>query len=460
MEILVKDLREVLELVRPLIPKNTTLPATRNLLIEGDRALATDLETFVTIQLDQSTPEPIMAPVLHALELLKRVPGNAVAMLTPTKTGLMIKAAGTTATLSHEKVDDFPPLPSDLLEHELVMDGSALMDALVEQARFAARDESRPVLNAVCLHLDNPVEVVAADGFRLSIRTLPGDLSQHHRNLILPLGAIRVLAHLWKLEAGVPDLSGVATMAEAAVAKRLVRIQYNDTQMRVTFGRITLGSRLMQGSFPNYRQLVPKEESSSVSFMGQDFLRAISLIGDIAKDGSAVARMEWEDGTMHLSARAGDVGEVGTDLALLSCSFPGKIAVNCSYLLAYAKAVPGVVTMKTTTPSSPVLLLSEGQPQVVLMPMFVQWGGEGPQPAPNAEGTPNPAGQDESEDSNEDQTVPNQESATAAEDAHQPPVETTDHDGEAEPPTTGNAAAPAKARAKKKSGSSKVEKAT
>ncbi len=379
MEILVKDLREVLELVRPLIPKNTTLPATRNLLIEGDRALATDLETFVTIQLDQSTPEPIMAPVLHALELLKRVPGNAVAMLTPTKTGLMIKAAGTTATLSHEKVDDFPPLPSDLLEHELVMDGSALMDALVEQARFAARDESRPVLNAVCLHLDSPVEVVAADGFRLSLRTLQGDLSQsrlHRDNLILPLGAIRVLAHLWKSEAGAPDLSGVATMAEAAVAKRLVRIQYNDSQIRVTFGRITLGSRLVQGSFPNYRQLVPKEESSSISFMGQDFLRVISLIGDIAKDGSAVARMEWESGLMHLSARAGDVGEVGTDLALLSCSFPGKIAVNSAYLLAYAKAAPGVVTMKTTTPSSPVLLLSEGQPQVVLMPMFVQWEGE------------------------------------------------------------------------------------
>lgn len=376
MDIPVKDLRKVLELVRPLIPKNTSLPATRYLLIKGGRAMATDMEVSVTIQMDHSSPEPIMLPVLHVLELLKRVPGASIATLTPTKTGLVIKAAGTAATLKHEAAGDFPVLLSQSLEHELVMDGGALVEALVEEAQYAAKEDSRPMLRAVCLHLDNPVEVVAADGFRLSIRTLPGDLSQHSRNLIVPLAAIRALAHLWKTAASTPDFTVAASLAEAVVAKRLLRIQYNDDMARLTFGRITLTSQLVQGSFPNYRDLVPKAESSTVSFMGQDFHRALSLIGGIARDGSAVARMEWGGMTMKLSAHAGDVGEVATELPLLSCSGTGKIAVNCTYLLAYARAVSGVVTMKTTTPSSPLLLLSEGQPQVVLMPMFVQWDGQ------------------------------------------------------------------------------------
>ncbi|MDP2661944.1 MAG: DNA polymerase III subunit beta, partial [Dehalococcoidia bacterium] len=218
----------------------------------------------------------------------------------------------------------------------------------------ATRDD-RPVLLGVCLSLGETVEVAAADGFRLAVREVPGSLPHHNKRVILPAGAVRALAHLWKLAGSAPDVHDMASVADLATARRLLRLEYSQTHARFTFGRVALRTQLIQGDFPRYHQLIP-EATSQVACMAGDLRRGVDLLARLASGGSGIIRLSWEGDTLTLEGGNEDEGRASTTVPLVHGGGKGYIAVYSRYLRDALHNQEGIVTLGTTTPSSPMTL--------------------------------------------------------------------------------------------------------
>lgn len=374
MEIQVSKLREalaLLELVAPKKPK--TLPVLANVQLGDGRAVATNLEMAVSVSLPEAQ-EPMLLPLVQAMLFLTYAPGYLLARVSQENGRVNIAVGNMETSLIAEgkRDDDYPPIPQVKADGEGVLDGDALVKALEAVLPYAATEDTRPVLEGICLTLGEKVEVAGADGFRLAWETVPGKLGTEGK-LIIPPNTVKVLGQLWK-KGATPDMGSAADPASIALAKRLIRFGWQTSKalMEMRFGGITITTQLIQGTFPHYEQLVPTDTSLSVTFYGEDIIPALEQVKGLAKNTSGIVRLAWESDRLKVSARAEDVGETTVAIPARS-STPGQTAVNIGYLLKYFPG-KGEVTMSTASPQSPILFTHRGTPHVVMMPMFVQWG--------------------------------------------------------------------------------------
>lgn len=369
MEIQVRRLREALEALAPAVPHKTTLPVTTQVLLGGGRAVATDLEVAASVELAEAE-EPMLLPHKGALEFLRYAPGHKVALITPAKGKVSVAVDGMETTLDAGAPEDFPPMPENGGESEGVLDGDALVRVLVAVLPCAATEQDRPVLAAVHLTTGEVVEVVAADGFRLAWERIPGKLSGPSMNI--PARAVEVLEHLWKRGA-MPELGDVKDLAGVALAKRLIRLNWGNERLQLRFGGMVLVAKLIQGTFPNYHQLIPSETAPSFTLFAEDMERALRQVRKVAETGSGIVRLVWEGEKLTVSARAAEVGETSVPIPVTS-SAPGRTGLNLGYLLEYFKGRSGVVTMAPSGgEAGPVLFSHRGTPHTLIMPTFVQW---------------------------------------------------------------------------------------
>ena len=195
--------------------------------------------------------------------------------------------------------------------------------------------------------------------------------------MLVSTGTVEVLAHLWK-RAARPDLENVSDPAGLAKAKRLMRLAWSDARLQVSFGDIAVIAQLIQGSFPNYRQLIPSSFTATATIMAEDMERALRQLALAARDGSGIVRLIWEGEQLLISAKS---EKFETSLPVpATCSAPGKVAVSLKYLMEYCRGRIGKITLSWSSPSSPILFSQRDHPHVVVMPMYVKWDGDQPEP--------------------------------------------------------------------------------
>jgi len=271
-------------------------------------------------------------------------------------------------------VDDFPPLPRVKGESEGVLNGDALVRALIAVAPYAATEEARPVLTGVCLTTGDQVEAAAADGFRLIWESVPGKLSGP--SMIIPVRAVFILEHLWK-KAAAPDLTNVRDLAHLAVAPRLIRLNWGENLLETrnllefSFDAVTLIVTLIQGSFPDYRRLIPTETQPPVTVFAEEMERALAQVTPVAKGAKGIVRLVWEGEVLHVSVK-GEEKEVTVPVPA-QFTEPGRTAHDIRYLREYFKGRSGTVTIFPSETKGPVLFTHQGRPHVVIMPMFIEW---------------------------------------------------------------------------------------
>jgi len=394
MQVQVEKLRQALRLLEPVVPSKPTLPILKYVWLGEGKAVATDLEAAITISAIGEPGAEGVCLLYHTLTtLLDSVPGHLTATITPDGKTATLTAGRTRATLAALPVEDYPPIRDFTPEHEVAVDGDALVRALTAVLSSAAAvDDKRPVLQTVCLTLGESPEAAAADGFRLAWEPIPVKLPGEG-NLLIPTGTVRALAHLWKHAPKPPQLNGVADPARLAMAKRLVRLEYSPDRLRVSFGEVSLLTQLVTGTFPNYRNLIPKEGAVSVTFDPGDLTRVIKGMLKMARDGSGIIRLSWGDNELQAEVRVADLGPTITSIPAL-CQGEGRISFNYLYLLDYLKGKQDLVTLATAGDRAPGLFSYHGTPHFVLMPMFVASDGPGqgttPPTEPGGPGAPEP----------------------------------------------------------------------
>ena len=377
-----ENLSRGLAVVGRAVASRPTLPVTQNVLLSTDqnmlRLSATNLEIAMTTWVGAMVEEEgsVTVPARLLTEFVSSLGSDRIDLeMDPGSRVLQIKSGRSQANINGTDASEFPPIPS---VEDAVMaraQPSALRTSITRVAFAAATEESRPVLTGVEVKLkEGAFTMAAADGFRLAVHR--GELFQpvsEEMSVIIPA---RTMTELQRL-LGDRD-EPVDIMLTPQRGQVMFRLRGGDT--------VELVSQLLQGTFPNYDQLIPQGYTTRAILDLQQTLRAARTAAIFARDGSNIVRMhvmpngEAEEGTggrLVISARSEEVGdnEDVVDVAELEGE-EGKIAFNSRYLLDVLSVLErGRVAIETTTSSSPgVFKPTDSDDYVhVVMPMFVQW---------------------------------------------------------------------------------------
>jgi len=388
MEIQVNKLRELMELLKPAVPKKSALPITAYIRLGEGKATATDLETMIIADLPEAE-EPMLLPFASIAEMLKYVPGNEMIKIEAQNKKVSLAWSGGTANYPTQAIQAFPLLPEMPTRAEGTIDGDTLIAAMLAALPYAATDEARPVLSGVTLVLGSPIEVAAGDGYRMSHQVLALSFPLEEK-IIVPAHAVRVLGHVFAKTPRTPP-SSADSLIPIITAKRQLHIALTgENKVRLDLGRTaSVVINLVQGSPPDFLKLIPKGEPILQSQVFAPQLEAaVKRVRAIAKDGKNIVRLVFADGNLTVSAKAEDQDISATVDTLNTQGEPGRTALDYTYLLDYLSGKQGIVTVAQYEKTSPVAFQYQNSPRVLIMPMFVEWGDEKPTAAEEAEPEP------------------------------------------------------------------------
>jgi len=391
MQMRVDRLREAFNLLGPAVPKNPLIKALGCILLKDGYAVVNDLETAIALEFPEAEGACLL-PFRTLHDLLKRVPGNEIMAFQQTNTHLELSWPGGKATYTTFDPQDYPPFPQVAVQAEKSVDGDSLVPALVSLIPYCATETTRPVLCGVAMALGENIQLAAADGFRLGVLQVPVSFPADGINtIIIPAHAIELLEHLWK---HTPRPTPVAdSFVGLVIARRELQLAVGNEMLSARFEMVTMVTKLIAGSFPNYQQLIPTDNPITVKFFAPELDRVLRGLSTLAREGSKIVRLSWTETTMTLGAKS--EGDADIEMALpVTASAPGRIGLNIGYLLEYLKGKQGLVTLGVKTPTSPALLQHSASPLTVVMPIFVQWPGD-PVPEKPPEATKEDEGESE-----------------------------------------------------------------
>jgi DNA polymerase III sliding clamp (beta) subunit (PCNA family) len=416
LEIKVSKLREVMDLMKPVVPKKPTVKSVACLSLGNGKAVATDLETMVIANLPEAK-EPMLLPYASIAEMLKYVPGNETLKVEEKSKKIYLSWNGGNASYPTEDPMDFPIMPELPVRADGLVDGDILVAAMLAALPYTATDTTRPVLSGVTLVLGTPIEVAAGDGFRMSHQVL-GLSFPLEEKIIVPAHGVAILDHVFAKTPRTPPTTA-DSLIKVVTAKRQLRVALiGDNKLRLDFGTTaSVVINLIVGKPPEWLALIPKGEPVLQSQIFSPQLEAAAKrVRTIAKDGSDIVRLEFTEGKLKVSARGDDQEISATMDTLHTHGEPGRTALNQKYLLGYLSGKQGIVIFSKYTDTGPVVFEYQKSPRVLIMPMAVQWSDEAP-PAekaePPAEATNETSDADADEESNTDESESSREEATA-----------------------------------------------
>ncbi len=370
-----ENLNRGLNIVGRAVATRTTLPITNNVLLATDdgrlKLVATNLEMAISCWIGAKIEDEgaITVPARLLTEFVSSLPNDNIDInLSPQTKTLGLKCARFEARISGVDAREFPPIPSVEEGINTSVEVETLTRGINQVVFAAATEESRPVLTGVSTKFEgDKVTLAAADGFRLAVFDLPlAEPVESTTEVIIPA---RTLSELNRL---------VADQEEPV----LITLNPNKSQALFRLKNIELVSQLVQGSFPNYSQLIPQSYNTRVIVSVDDFLRATRTASIFARDGSGIVRLvispgsEAGPGKISVSARSEEIGEDTGEIDATVEGDEAKIAFNGKYLNDVLSVLrESQVALETTNPSSPGLIRPVGTDNYthVVMPMFVQW---------------------------------------------------------------------------------------
>jgi len=368
-----ENLAKGLSIVGRAVSPRSTLPVLGNVLLATDagrlKLSATNLEVGINCWIGAKVEEDgaMTVPARTFIDLVGALPPERVDMelIVHTQT-LNLRAGRSEANVKGIDAQEFPLVPVPEGEGGIPIEPEVLRTAIEQVALAAATDESRPILTGVLAKFeDTQLTLAAADGFRLSVRTIPLPRPVPDPfSIIIPARALTELGRI----SGEQEEPIVITVTPT---RNQVLFQLTD---------IVLVSQLIDGNFPDYRQIIPVDLTTHTVVDTATFLKACKAALIFARDAAHIGRLhitpgsELAPGHMTVSATS---AETGDDVSEMDASIEGEeieVAFNVRYLIDVLSVVgTPQVGLDTTTPSSPGVLRPIGDIDFthVIMPMHL-----------------------------------------------------------------------------------------
>ena len=262
--------------------------------------------------------------------------------------------------------DDFPILPEVKKEKVFKINGSILQEMIHKTIFAVSTDETSYVLNGVYFQVENEkLKMVATDGHRLAYihKKLEGK-GEGKANVIIPTKTLNELSKV---------ISDVAK-GKAEKEETIVEVITTENQIKFTVEGVEIISRLIEGQFPNYEQVIPKDSDKKVEVSTTELSSATKRVAILTSEKSNSIRYQIKAGKISISSKTPDMGEAKEEI---DASYKGEeisIAYNAKYVLDVLKNVgTDQVSIELTQPLSPGILKPKGDTDYlcVIMPMRV-----------------------------------------------------------------------------------------
>ncbi len=371
--VLQENLAHGLNIVSRAVSPRSTLPVLANVLVATDegrlRLSATNLELGITCWIGAKIEEEgsTTIPARTFTDLVSTLPSDRVEMSLNVRTQSINVVCGSSNTdIKCIDAQEFPPIPVPDLGQGIQINVADLKE-MIQQVVFAAStDEARPILTGVLVTLQgNKIGLEAADGFRLSVRK--AELSTSVPRPIKAVIPARALAELARI-AG--DGDQVLTMV----------IPPGRGQVIFRMKDIELASQLIEGSFPDLEQVIPRSYQTRTVLSTGAFLKACKQAEIFAREGSHIARInitpggDMQPGTVEISGHSEETGSNQTTVDASIEGPPILIAFNVRFMREVLDVIKSPnVALETTADTSPGVIRPVGEENFlhVIMPMHL-----------------------------------------------------------------------------------------
>ena len=320
---------------------------------------ATDMDVSLRVPLSAETVREgtVVLPARLLLDVVRSLPAAEVSLeLRAAEQDVELISGGATFHIRTLRTEDFPPFPEPSSEDGVSVPVAAFVETALKVAGSASRDETRPVLTGILVSAtDRELRMVATDSYRLSVKETA---------LEAPLASA--------FEVNVPARA-LQELARVAAATEEGQLKVSVLQNQVVFelDGVVLSSRLIDGQFPNYRQLLPETFEHELRIAGPELTEVVRRISLLAQK-NAPLRLAFKPGELTVSAQTPDVGEALESMPVPFQGEPLEIGFNPDFLRAGLEAVEeGDVVLKLISPLRPGLIESgdDGGFQYLIMPI-------------------------------------------------------------------------------------------
>ncbi len=350
-----------LQQVQHVVSTRTTLPILSNVLLEaqdGELTLTTnDLDVGVSAKVtaDVETPGATTLPARKLVNIVKELPAQEIEIDVDADHVASITCGPSFFKILGLTHDEFPALPNFDNAKEFKFPQATLRDSLKKTSYAISTDETRYVLNGIYFAFENNTLImVATDGRRLAMvdHELEFPKSQE-TTMIVPTKAVNELQRL------LGD-SGDVTIAIA------------ENQVAFKLEKLILVSRLIEGNYPNYRQVIPEKTVDRITLERESFLKTVNRVSLLTSDKSHSLKLVFGEDNIDIMANSPEIGEARESLAVSHKGNQFSIAFNPEFLMAPLRNLDtDEVYLHLIDEMSPGVLKIDTSFLYVLMPMRV-----------------------------------------------------------------------------------------
>jgi len=352
-----------LQAVQNVVSTRTTLPILSNVLLRAEdthlEITATDLDVTVACKVEAKITKPgaTTLPVRKLFGIVRELNGD-IEIETDDKNIASIRSGSSFFKIHGLAAEEFPPLPHFKDDKKVALSQDTIRGMLRKTAFAVSTDESRYVLNGIFISLkEGKMTFVATDGRRLALVDEEVDLGEKSSGeFIVPAKAVNELTRLLQ-DKGTVEIKFGENQASFALQ--------NENSFSVL-----LITKLIEGNYPNYRQVIPGEAKERISLGREEFQQALRRAEIMTSEKANSVRLTFGKNTLAITANSPEVGEARETLAV---NYKGKemaIAFNPRYLIEALNALTeDDVYFELIDELSPGVLKINGPFLYVVMPM-------------------------------------------------------------------------------------------
>jgi DNA polymerase-3 subunit beta len=356
-----ENLKRGLGITSRISTGSTTLPVLNNVLIKTDegglRLSSTNLEmgvnTWIRCKVDEQGG--ISVPAKTLVDLINNLPNDNVT-LTAENNQLLIETSNYQTKIKGLAPDEFPLIPQIEEQNPVEIKSKDLRTAISQTAFAAAYSETQPEISGILFSFEeNKLKLVATDRYRLAEKSIDvkGAVA---KTLIVPNKAVQ-------------ELSKVLGTADGDVTQ----IFFTQNQVMFKTEETELTSRLIDGQYPDYKQIIPTEFNTEIDLAADELSAAMRTAGIFTQTGNNVSLEFEEPSKLMISSSSGDLGESKLNIPCTVTGEAGRIIFNHRYILDCLSTI-GVknVTFQIINENSPALLMSKDLPGYIYLVMPIK----------------------------------------------------------------------------------------
>jgi DNA polymerase-3 subunit beta len=356
-----EKLLECLQQVQNVVSTRTTLPILSNVLLQTNgsevRLTTTDLDVGVRGSFEAQVEKEgaTTLPARRLFNIIRELPSSEIQFDVDGKNAASIRSGQSFFKILGLPEEEFPPLPKFDDSKVVTIRQKDLRDGLRKTSYAISTDETRYVLNGVLFSFkDNKLTLVATDGRRLAMVDIDLEFPRSHEgDIIVPTKAVTELHRLLTDEG---DL----------------RISVGSGQIAFDLEKALLVSKLIEGNYPNYRQVIPGEMKERVTLERETFLNSLRRVSLLASDKSNSIKLNFSKNNIDVTANTPEVGEAKESLAVAYKGREFSIAFNPEFLMAPLRNLTeDEIFLDLIDEMSPGVIKIQSPFLYVLMPMRI-----------------------------------------------------------------------------------------